>query len=216
MLRPVLGENISLVMQLSSEVGPIHADPGRVEQIPFSRSSVSLAEAVATAGGVNPGVGNPAAIFVFRYVQDEQGNEMPMVYHLNMMKTGSYFLAQRFAMRDKDVLYFGNAAANTLHGGGGADSLWGYGGNDMLFGDEGADTFVITAGFGKDTIADFGTSGTGDSVRFLNGTFSSFADLMSHAAQQGDDVVFTLDANNSVTLQNTQLAMLSAQSFTFG
>ena len=85
---------------------------GRVEQLPFSRSSVSLAEAVATAGGVNPGIGNPAAIFVFRYVRDEQGNEVPMVYHLNMMKTGSYFLAQRFAMRDKDVLYFGNAAAN--------------------------------------------------------------------------------------------------------
>src|SRR5215217_8710821 len=33
MLRPVLGENISLVMQLSPEVGPIHADPSRVEQI---------------------------------------------------------------------------------------------------------------------------------------------------------------------------------------
>lgn len=85
---------------------------GRVEQTPFSRSSVSLAEAVATAGGVNPGVGNPAAIFVFRYVRDDHGNEVPMVYHLNMMKTGSYFLAQRFAMQDKDVLYFGNAAAN--------------------------------------------------------------------------------------------------------
>ncbi len=85
---------------------------GRVEQTAFSRSSVSLAEAVATAGGVNPGAGNPAAIFVFRYVRDEQGNEVPMVYHLNMMKTGSYFLAQRFAMQDKDVLYFGNAAAN--------------------------------------------------------------------------------------------------------
>ena len=85
---------------------------GRVEQIPFSRSSVSLAEAVATAGGVNPGIGNPAAIFVFRYVRDEQGNEVPKVYHLNMMKTPSYFLAQRFVMQDKDVLYFGNAAAN--------------------------------------------------------------------------------------------------------
>ena len=35
-----------------------------------------------------------------------------MVYHLNMMKTLSYFLAQRFVMLDKDVLYFGNAAAN--------------------------------------------------------------------------------------------------------
>ncbi|MBB5985016.1 polysaccharide biosynthesis/export family protein [Sphingobium lignivorans] len=85
---------------------------GRVEQVPFRRSSVSLAEAIATAGGVNPSIGNPAAIFLFRYVRDEQGNEIPMVYHVNMMKTGSYFLAQRFAMRDKDVLYFGNAAAN--------------------------------------------------------------------------------------------------------
>jgi polysaccharide export outer membrane protein len=85
---------------------------GRVEQIPFSQSSTSLAEAVATAGGVNPGIGNPAAIFVFRYNKDGQGNEVPVVYHLNMMKTGSYFVAQRFAMRDKDVLYFANAAAN--------------------------------------------------------------------------------------------------------
>ena len=85
---------------------------GRVEQIPFSRSVVSLAEAVATAGGANPGLGDPAAIFLFRYVRDEQGNEAPVVYHLNMMKTGSYFLAQRFTMQDKDVLYFGNAAAN--------------------------------------------------------------------------------------------------------
>jgi PAS domain S-box-containing protein len=33
MLRPVLGENVSLVLQLASDVGPIHADPGRVEQI---------------------------------------------------------------------------------------------------------------------------------------------------------------------------------------
>jgi two-component system, cell cycle sensor histidine kinase and response regulator CckA len=33
MLRPVLGENVSLTLQLSSTVGPIHADPGRLEQI---------------------------------------------------------------------------------------------------------------------------------------------------------------------------------------
>ncbi|WP_395392711.1 polysaccharide biosynthesis/export family protein [Novosphingobium sp. BL-8A] len=86
--------------------------PGIVQQIPFPRSKVSLAEAIATAGGTNPNLGDPAAIFVFRYVQDEQGKEVPIVYHLNMMKTGTYFVAQRFAMKDKDVLYFGNAAAN--------------------------------------------------------------------------------------------------------
>ena len=85
---------------------------GQAAQFPFSRSSVSLAEAIATAGGVNSNIGNPAAIFLFRYVKDEQGNEVPRVYHFNMMKAGTYFLTQRFAMRDKDVLYFGNAAAN--------------------------------------------------------------------------------------------------------
>lgn len=85
---------------------------GRVDQLPFSRASISLAEAIATAGGANPNFGDAAAIFVFRYVTDEQGNQKPVVYHLNMMKSGAYFLSQHFAMRDKDVLYFGNAAAN--------------------------------------------------------------------------------------------------------
>ena len=64
------------------------------------------------AGGTNPNLGDPAAIFLFRYVRDADGQEVPKVYHLNMMQTGSYFLAQKFVMQDKDVLYFGNASAN--------------------------------------------------------------------------------------------------------
>lgn len=86
--------------------------PGRVEQIPFSRSRVSLAEAIAQAGGPAAQAGDAAAIFVFRYNKDATGTETPVVYHVNMMKSGSYFLAQRFAMQDKDVLYFANAEAN--------------------------------------------------------------------------------------------------------
>jgi polysaccharide export outer membrane protein len=86
--------------------------PGRVEQIPFNRSRVSLVEAVAQAGGANPNVGHAAAIFLFRYETDAQGKEVPTVYHVNMMKTGAYFLAQHIAMQDKDVLYFGNASSN--------------------------------------------------------------------------------------------------------
>jgi polysaccharide export outer membrane protein len=85
---------------------------GRVEQRSFDRSAMTLAEAVASAGGVNPNTGDPAAIFVFRYVTDSSGQTRPVVYHVNMMRVGAYFLAQRFAMRDKDVLYFGNARAN--------------------------------------------------------------------------------------------------------
>jgi polysaccharide export outer membrane protein len=85
---------------------------GRVDQVPFARSRVSLIEAVAVSGGVSPAYGDPAAIFVFRYNPNEQGTQAPVVYHFNMMRTGSYFLAQQFEMKDKDVVYFGNAAAN--------------------------------------------------------------------------------------------------------
>lgn len=83
-----------------------------VAQLPFSRSAINLAEAIATAGGVNANIGNPAAVFLFRYEDDGAGKQIPKVYHLNLMKTGTYFLAQRFALRDKDIIYIGNAAAN--------------------------------------------------------------------------------------------------------
>jgi len=85
---------------------------GRIDQIAFTRSAASLAEAIAMAGGTNPSLGDPAAIFVFRYVTDTEGRVRPVVYHINMMRAGSYFLAQKFVMRDKDILYFGNAGAN--------------------------------------------------------------------------------------------------------
>ncbi len=109
-LRISPGDRITLINDPRSY--SVLGAAGQVAQFPFSRSSVSLAEAIATAGGVNFNIGNPAAIFLFRYEKDEQGKDLPKVYHLNMMKAGTYFLAQRFPMRDKDVLYFGNAAAN--------------------------------------------------------------------------------------------------------
>ncbi|MBB3955102.1 polysaccharide biosynthesis/export family protein [Novosphingobium sediminicola] len=86
---------------------------GRVEQLPFSAPSVSLAEALSAAGGPNPNLGDAKAVFIFRFDAGGAGGaEVPTVYHINMMNPGSVFLAQRFAMRDKDVLYIGNAAAN--------------------------------------------------------------------------------------------------------
>lgn len=85
---------------------------GRVDLIPFSRPSMTLAEAISMAGGSNPNAGDPAAIFLLRYITNSEGHEEPVVYHLNMMTVGSYFLADRFAIRNKDILYFGNSRAN--------------------------------------------------------------------------------------------------------
>jgi polysaccharide export outer membrane protein len=85
---------------------------GKAEQIAFAAPQVSLAEAIAQAGGSNPNTGDPRAVFVFRITKGANGEDKPVVYHFNMMRASSLILAQRFAMTDKDVLYIGNAAAN--------------------------------------------------------------------------------------------------------
>ena len=86
--------------------------PNKSDEVVFPRARLTLAEAVAVAGGPNPNAGDAAAIFVFRHVRQPNGAEQPTVYHLNMMKAGAYLLSQRFVMQDGDVLYIGNARAN--------------------------------------------------------------------------------------------------------
>jgi len=106
------GDRITLVSRPQSF--SVLGAPNKSEEIDFPRGKLSLAEAVALAGGANPNAGDAAAVFVFRYVPQPDGTEQPTVYHLNMMRPGAYLLSQRFAMRDRDVLYVGNARANQL------------------------------------------------------------------------------------------------------
>ena len=85
----------------------------RVSQVPFESSTVSLAEAVARVGGPSDYQADPSAIFLFRYEDGEVAADgRPVIYRLNMLEPASYFVAQRFAMRDKDVIYIANAASN--------------------------------------------------------------------------------------------------------
>jgi polysaccharide export outer membrane protein len=104
------GDRITIISRPQSF--SILGGPNKADETVFPRSRLTLAEAVALAGGANPNAGDAAAIFVFRYVPGPKGTEQPIVYHLNMMRAGAYLLSQRFMMRDGDVLYIGNARAN--------------------------------------------------------------------------------------------------------
>jgi polysaccharide export outer membrane protein len=106
------GDRITLVSH--PQTFSILGAPNRSEEVTFPRSRLTLAEAVALAGGANPNAGDAAAIFVFRYVRQPDGTDQPTVYHVNMMRAGAYLLSQHFVMRDHDVLYIGNARANQL------------------------------------------------------------------------------------------------------
>ncbi|MDA9530548.1 ExeM/NucH family extracellular endonuclease [Bradyrhizobium sp. CCBAU 25338] len=110
----------------------------------------------------------------------------------------------------------GGAGNDTIKGGSGADILAGDAGNDILSGGSGADVFMFAAGFGKDTVTDFATTGaSADVLQFSSSLFSNFAEVMSHTTQVGNNVVLTLDADNTVTLANLQMASLAADDFRF-
>lgn len=87
-------------------------------------------------------------------------------------------------------------------------------GNDLLTGGRGVDTFVFAAGVGQDTISDFGDYGA-DVIAFADGLFAGFADVMTHAAQVGDDVAVILESDNSLILIGTKLADLHQDNFSF-
>lgn len=106
------GDRITLVSRPQSF--SVLGAPNKSEEVDFPRGRLTLAEAVALAGGANPNAGDAGAIFLFRYVPQANGTEQPTVYHLNMMRPGAYLLSQRFLMHDRDVLYVGNARANQL------------------------------------------------------------------------------------------------------
>lgn len=86
----------------------------KVAQVPFESETVSLAEALARIGGPNDATADASAVFLFRFAKDpaDVTREKPVIYRLNMMQPTSYFLSQKFAMRDKDVLYVATAASN--------------------------------------------------------------------------------------------------------
>lgn len=104
------GDRITLISRPQSF--SVLGAPNKAEEYRFPKGDVSLSQAVALAGGANPNQGDAAAIFVFRYVAGPTGVEEPIVYHFNMMQPSALFLAQRFQMRDRDLLYIGNAQAN--------------------------------------------------------------------------------------------------------
>lgn len=87
----------------------------------FDAPTVSMLEAVATAGGLLDERADSTGLFVFRYespsVLDKLGTKyertirgrVPTIYRINMQHAKSYFYAQSFHLRDKDSVFVANA-----------------------------------------------------------------------------------------------------------
>ena len=84
---------------------------GKVSEVPFHSDRLSLAEALARIGGPLDQQADPTGVFIFRAGQ-ETGQE-PFVYRLDLKNPKSYFVAQRFVVHDKDLIFVANARANS-------------------------------------------------------------------------------------------------------
>jgi polysaccharide export outer membrane protein len=99
---------------------------GSQRQIPFEAWRISLAEAVAKAGGLLDQVADPTSVFLYRGETREtvesmnvdtsqfQGPIIPVIYSLNLKDPAGFFLATTLEMRNKDVIYVSNSASVEL------------------------------------------------------------------------------------------------------
>ena len=96
---------------------------GTQQQLPFGAWRITLAEAVAKAGGVRDADADPASVFLYRGETRDvaeamgvdsskfQGPIIPVIYNINFRNPASYFLATTFEMRNKDVIYVSNSVS---------------------------------------------------------------------------------------------------------
>jgi polysaccharide export outer membrane protein len=85
---------------------------GKVAEVPFHSVRLNLAEAMGRIGGPLDQLADPTGIFIFR--SDQIGDRPPVVWRLNLKDPRSYFLAQSFFVRNKDVIFVANARSDSV------------------------------------------------------------------------------------------------------
>lgn len=95
---------------------------GKSDEIEFEATGITLAQALGRVGGLKDDRANVSGVFVFRLERPElvgvtpgDGTRLtsdglvPVIYRVDLARAETLFLAQKFAIRDKDVLYVSNA-----------------------------------------------------------------------------------------------------------
>ena len=97
---------------------------GRVAQTNFDFRGLSLAEAIARAGGLDDNRADPKSVFLFREEPRAVAQSLglapdrpitPVIYRADLADPQNFFLMQRVAMQDKDLIYVANARTVQLY-----------------------------------------------------------------------------------------------------
>jgi polysaccharide export outer membrane protein len=102
-------------------------ESGKTAEIPFESTGITLAQALGRAGGLKPESADVRGVFIFRLedpaaidpatlatARRTPDGRVPVIYTVDMKNPASFFVAQSFPMRDKDVLYISRAPLSDL------------------------------------------------------------------------------------------------------
>jgi len=118
------GDVVTLLYQTQSLM--VLGATGKQDEVPFETQGISLAQALARAGGLLDNRASAQGVFVFRFEQADAVNwprpvtvtapdgKVPVVYQLDLRDPRGFFLMQGFPMQDRDVVYVSNAPASEL------------------------------------------------------------------------------------------------------
>ena len=99
---------------------------GQQGQFNFDMWRITLAEAVAKAGGLLDVQADPASVYLYRReprdlaqklgvdVSKYQGDMVPVIYSVSFQDPAGYFLATKMQMHDKDIIFAANAQSVQL------------------------------------------------------------------------------------------------------
>lgn len=124
-LRP--GDVVTVLFQPLSFI--VLGATGKNEEVNFEAQGISLAQALARAGGLQDTRADARGVFVFRFEDERmvetgtgaedidqavQARKVPVIYRLDLTDPAAFLLAQDFPIRDKDVMYVANAPTAEL------------------------------------------------------------------------------------------------------
>jgi polysaccharide biosynthesis/export protein len=97
---------------------------GRNDDIVFDAERITLSEALGKSQGLRDDLANPKGVFLFRYEPNSTvraldqpvaarsfNDSSPIAYRFDFKDANSYLLAQRFPVRDKDIIFVADAGA---------------------------------------------------------------------------------------------------------
>lgn len=98
---------------------------GKNEEVNFEAQGISLAQALARAGGLNDVRADARGVFIFRFEDaaaldwpsppaTTPDGKVPVIYQVNLRDPSTFFVAQSFPVQNRDVLYVSNAPAAEL------------------------------------------------------------------------------------------------------